>query len=528
MVCSICLSGQANTENEVIECDGCGILVHEGCYGVSDTESFDSFCSATSMEPWFCEACKAGVKNPHCELCPSQDGVFKQTVTGRWVHLVCSLYTPGMSFGDVDSLSKVSIFDMPYNRFGSRICSLCEDSRLAGTGICIECDAGMCKTFFHVTCAQREGLLSEAHVAEKEEADPFYAHCKLHTDRSVMRRRKTAYVTLLSRMKYWCERQSEIKASIEEGTAPEHVKKNYLRVQKKIKEYAERSKLDNSHTGWYPAEKVQRLVTSSAEAVKSLTKKAELMGLDLKRMEEIEAQEDNLNEISKRWNVNPAFSIEYVGYFLDREKRIETLKSQNGELLTQSDHLQKQETELQEKINEITGKQKCLKSNEESLRNSAAALLNFLKKLLPDSEKKFVMPSRLDAKNYFSKKGPESLVDNFRKLTSPNGIQPGRIKQCKVCSSGSDAHLMAQCDECLWYYHISCLNPPLTRLPKKSKMFGWRCSACDRISPSRLSPSRFVQDSDTEAGNVAPSRPKRRSAVVVPTEEPIKKKGKKL
>ncbi|KAK2702358.1 hypothetical protein QYM36_019030, partial [Artemia franciscana] len=106
MVCSICLSGQANMENEVIECDGCGILVHEGCYGVSDTESFDSFCSATSMEPWFCEACKAGVKNPHCELCPSQDGVFKQTVTGRWVHLVCSLYTPGMSFGDVDSLSK--------------------------------------------------------------------------------------------------------------------------------------------------------------------------------------------------------------------------------------------------------------------------------------------------------------------------------------------------------------------------------------------------------------------------------------
>ena len=58
-------------------------------------------------------------------------------------------------------------------------------------------------------------------------------------------------------------------------------------------------------------------------------------------------------QISKRWNVNPAFSIEYVGYFLDREKRIETLKSQNGELLTQSDHLQKQETELQEKINEV-------------------------------------------------------------------------------------------------------------------------------------------------------------------------------
>ncbi|XP_065568633.1 PHD finger protein 14-like [Artemia franciscana] len=43
MVCSICLSGQANMENEVIECDGCGILVHEGCYGVSDTEVLTPF-----------------------------------------------------------------------------------------------------------------------------------------------------------------------------------------------------------------------------------------------------------------------------------------------------------------------------------------------------------------------------------------------------------------------------------------------------------------------------------------------------
>jgi len=43
---------------------------------------------------------------------------------------------------------------------------LCEDARFARTGVCISCDAGMCRSFFHVTCAQREGLLSEAAAEE--------------------------------------------------------------------------------------------------------------------------------------------------------------------------------------------------------------------------------------------------------------------------------------------------------------------------------------------------------------------------
>ena len=28
---------------------------------------------------------------------------------------------------------------------------MCEDQRFAKTGICISCDAGLCKTYFHVT-----------------------------------------------------------------------------------------------------------------------------------------------------------------------------------------------------------------------------------------------------------------------------------------------------------------------------------------------------------------------------------------
>lgn len=37
-----------------------------GCYGVSEMESVDSGSSSASTEPWFCDACRAGVKPVSC------------------------------------------------------------------------------------------------------------------------------------------------------------------------------------------------------------------------------------------------------------------------------------------------------------------------------------------------------------------------------------------------------------------------------------------------------------------------------
>lgn len=88
-ICSICLGDTSDDVNELIDCDECGISVHEGnyfilkvnkifnlililgCYGVHDSGSVSSSVSSCSMEPWFCEACKAGIENPTCELCPN-------------------------------------------------------------------------------------------------------------------------------------------------------------------------------------------------------------------------------------------------------------------------------------------------------------------------------------------------------------------------------------------------------------------------------------------------------------------------
>ena len=88
------------------------LSVHEGCYGISETAgSVASTVSSASTEPWFCEPCRAELDGPPiCELCPIIGGVYKQTDVGRWVHLVCALYVPGVAFGDPENMTKVHTY----------------------------------------------------------------------------------------------------------------------------------------------------------------------------------------------------------------------------------------------------------------------------------------------------------------------------------------------------------------------------------------------------------------------------------
>lgn len=134
--CSVCL-GDHLEDDDIIECDSCGVQVHESCYGVlsdddeddnesnqADNTSNHSNTSSKSTEPWFCEPCIRSVKNPYCELCPNLGGIFKQTDTGRWVHMVCALYTRGVTFENIDTLTGVSLFELNYALFGSKVRSI--------------------------------------------------------------------------------------------------------------------------------------------------------------------------------------------------------------------------------------------------------------------------------------------------------------------------------------------------------------------------------------------------------------------
>lgn len=44
---------------------------------------------------------------------------------------------------------------------------------------------------------------------------------------------------------------------------------------------------------------------------------------------------------------------------------------------------------------------------------------------------------------------------------------------CAVCHKSEEQYLMALCDTCNQYYHIGCLDPPLSKVPKKSAKWGW-------------------------------------------------------
>lgn len=104
----------------MLECDKCGLVVHEDCYGIADGESLHSASSSSSTEPWFCDVCTSGAIEPSCELCPNFGGAMKETDCGRWVHLLCALYC-GCTFGDVDKLSPVCMFELDYERFGAKV-----------------------------------------------------------------------------------------------------------------------------------------------------------------------------------------------------------------------------------------------------------------------------------------------------------------------------------------------------------------------------------------------------------------------
>lgn len=113
----MCLGDRSDDTNEIIECDGCGITVHEGCsylirvhfskidfalakksflvtgcYGVPDTVSLSSTVSSCSTEPWFCEACRAGIENPTCELCPNS-GIVTVFLVLIIIPVISSIFT---------------------------------------------------------------------------------------------------------------------------------------------------------------------------------------------------------------------------------------------------------------------------------------------------------------------------------------------------------------------------------------------------------------------------------------------------
>jgi NuA3 HAT complex component NTO1 len=66
------------------------LCVHQSCYGVEIVPEGE----------WYCEPCAESANGVHCCVCPNEeDGAFKKTTEGSWIHLNCALWIPETVFG---------------------------------------------------------------------------------------------------------------------------------------------------------------------------------------------------------------------------------------------------------------------------------------------------------------------------------------------------------------------------------------------------------------------------------------------
>ncbi|KAK7483587.1 hypothetical protein BaRGS_00025140 [Batillaria attramentaria] len=443
-------SPEVADDDEIVECDNCGISVHEGCYGISESHSTASTESSASTEPWFCDACKAGVV-PHCELCPNSGGIYKETDAGKWVHIVCALYTPGVAFGDVDRLCPVTLFEMAYSKWGAKECSLCEDVRFSRTGVCISCDAGMCRTYFHVTCAQKEGLLTEAAPEEVMDiADPFFAYCKQHADK----------MTVKARRRHWLAIQSHVRSYMPK--VMDDVKEQ-ARFQRKLNRHREKYVIARNKRppSWVPTQKMVRHLHTSPYAVKAFMRKAELMGV----VTHVENAHHEKPEARKKPHITPGLSAEFIQYYFGRNTKIDNLRNNLKELTSQNVKLQEQEKVLRRQYEQLSHDLDRLRESSGKHRREGERLWNLLSDM---SEKTITVPE------IFRPRKRQRSPSKKETPCSP----PALIQQCGICTQTTDQHLLAKCDSCRQHYHLGCLDPPLTRMPKKTKLMGWQCSQC--------------------------------------------------
>uniref|UniRef100_A0A7N8YRL6 PHD finger protein 14 n=1 Tax=Mastacembelus armatus TaxID=205130 RepID=A0A7N8YRL6_9TELE len=462
LICCVCLGDNSEDADEIIQCDNCGVTVHEGCYGVDgESDSIMSSASENSTEPWFCDACKNGV-TPSCELCPNQDGIFKETDAGRWVHVVCALYVPGVAFGDIDKLRPVTLTEMNYSKYGAKECSFCEDTRFARTGVCISCDAGMCRSYFHVTCAQREGLLSEA-AAEEDIADPFFAYCKQHADRFDRKWKRKNYLAL----------QSYCKVSLQEREK-QLTPEAQARITTRLQQYRAKAELSRNTRpqAWVPREKLPRPLTSSASAIRKLMRKAELMGISTDIFP-VDTSDNNASMDGRRKHKQPALTADFVNYYLERNMRMIQIQDNISEQKNLKDKLESEQEKLHVEYNKLCESLEELLNVNGELRSEGQALWTLLGGILGQ---KLNTPAIL--------KAPKERKPSKKEggTSGKSSSLPAILYSCGICKKNQDQHLLVLCDTCKLYYHLGCLEPPLTRMPKKTKNSYWQCSECDQAS----------------------------------------------
>ncbi|PAV92553.1 hypothetical protein WR25_10672 [Diploscapter pachys] len=339
------------------------------------------------------------------------------------------------------------------------------------------------------------------HVDDSTEIEPRFIYCRAHSNSDVVREKKRAYARFLA--------QEEKRITVM------HRKKLNEREERKIQKALQRSQkkfesLVGITIGWPDANldyqndrkiRRSRQLHTSARYLDLFQEKAELNDVDKDAFQQefLRIKGDQLAFLS------PGFSREFIEYFENREakilpqeqKRLEAMKEQNAELKKQQNKLHDEYKQLEQKASSVHDRVDHLK----------ALTTDVYETLVRLGAKKLKKPSYLDDVVNGSSAPNKRMRKRNGSLSSPkpkkNASLSAKLSTCDVsprdhpvstlvlhtcdeCKKTTDQHLLVDCDECNNFYHIGCLDPPLDRLPKKSK-YGWICSKCNESSDSEES-----------------------------------------
>lgn len=173
VTCSMCIDPET-FENPIFTCKSCSVKIHSLCYGIDITDE--------NSDSWLCSPCKAKVSGIiRCEFCPNTGGAFKQTTDGKWIHVLCALFTDGVRFEDNNSMEPVDVMNITKSKFNKN-CAFC-----LAEGICPLCSKSKCVNRIHITCAQKNNCLTEI-VSTKDDTIKFRAYCLQHKPKDSKRR----------------------------------------------------------------------------------------------------------------------------------------------------------------------------------------------------------------------------------------------------------------------------------------------------------------------------------------------------
>ncbi|XP_076803656.1 uncharacterized protein LOC143447439 [Clavelina lepadiformis] len=484
--CVICLS-RKNAEN-ITGCGRCGVTVHKSCYG----DHFEYKHPGRSK--WFCDCCLSDA-GENCEFCPNTSGCMKETSSGQWCHVVCARYILGGEMFESNH-RYINMSALNYKLYGSKECSLCEDRLVARTGICVKCDAGLCKTFFHVTCAQRNGLLSENE--SESETDPYFVYCALHLGKEKMIESQRFYFAAFAAVDALKRKHGSGRQRIHDM--------EILQKQRKQFNESEKDCFPRVPTSACPP---SRQLTSNAAAVRLLNRKAEIMfGINVRSPASYFPQPSH---VRKRHRVAPALTPEFASHYADRELRINEVTENLKRVADDNRKLLEDESGLRNKYNDVREELASMENQENEIIKSSRDLFSMfsqLKRWSKDNQHDLSQNHEFRPLKRDVNIGNES--GRMRGRKRPMNDQPSLpstvkaqevassnlLKICDICKSDKEQHLLVQCDVCKRSLHLGCCEPPLTQMPKKTKFSLWQCSEC--VSSSE---EESAESEDTNHGS---------------------------